>query len=203
MVNHHTVYQVGGEARYVGMQQMLTQLGVQFEDFQLSVISSLMKMCVDIIYAEEFKVDPQRVFKRHNIDRTELGTMIVAERRIGKTMMVAAFVVLFALFNPGIRIAVYSIGSRASGGLREYVDRFLAHIPGATRRVVQSSTEYLRISATPLPDGVSANSAQARALAKRADTAVLMFFPAGGNGNFARVRVCIWVFVLLAKRRGG
>ena len=177
---------VGGEARFAEMQRTFLRMGRQmkfaFEDFQVSVLMDLCLMCVDLIYRDEYLANPKKVLDRHKLKKLEIGTLIVAERRIGKTIMTAAFILVLAMFVPGTRIAVFSIGSRASSGLREWVDKFIKGL-GIERRVVEANVERLAIAARDLPIGATVASPIARSVAKRGDTSILLFLPGAGDSE--------------------
>jgi hypothetical protein len=185
-INRNRLY-LDGDVRYANMQNMFYNMGEEmkfaFEDFQISVLNQLCLMCVDVIYEQEFRRNPKQILDKHKLSKIEIGTLIVAERRIGKTIMTAAFALALALFVPGIRIAVFSIGGRATGGLKEWVGKFIQNMPRAQRRLVVNNSERMSFALNELPSGITTQHPEARAAAQRADTSTILFLPGAGNGK--------------------
>lgn len=56
------------------------------------------------------------------------------------------FALTLLLCVPGIKIAIFSTGRRASGGLLGIIMDFMKRIPGASQRVIRQNQEELFVS---------------------------------------------------------
>ena len=79
----------------------------------------------------------------------------------GKTVSVATFVLALLVNVPGIKVAIFSTGKRASGNLLQLILDYLNRIPGCQDRILKSTQEELFLA--PRGAGrVSARSGAAR-----------------------------------------
>lgn len=101
-----------------------------------------------------------------------------------QTWSIAMYVVAIALAVPGIRIAIFSTGSRASNTLLQTMLGMLKAIPNGRQRVVKVSKEELFLAARPLEKGMGPNSQAARDLQTDPTTSKITAFPSSVNGTY-------------------
>lgn len=112
-------------------------------------------------------------------------------RRFGKTWAVAMFVIATLIAVPGIKIAIFSTGTRASTSVLKQACAFLENLGNEyNRRVVKNNNEHLFIADTPLPPGVTARSDFAMRMQYSETTSKLYSYPGTVVGK-SRVCVCV------------
>lgn len=89
------------------------------------------------------------------------------------------FCVAMVLACPGIRIAVFSTGGRASGTLQSTMLEMMKAVPGAGPRICKVGKEEVFVAAVTIDKGV--NSAQAKDAQTLKSTSKVMFFPSSVN----------------------
>jgi tRNA(Met) C34 N-acetyltransferase TmcA len=104
-------------------------------------------------------------------------------RRFGKSTAVACFVAALLLERPGIRIAVFSPGSRASSGLMEIILSML-EFAGVLGRILKHNDEKLYLAANDFADGITRGSTAAKKLHSHPSTSKLLSFPSGVNSTY-------------------
>lgn len=135
------------------------------------------------VYGEEWDTSATRVLRKFGVTRTRTEVMVMTPRRFGKTWSVAMFVVAVLLSVPGIKIAIFSTGKRASSSLMKIALEMLGKIKGATRRICKETSEELSICTQPLSIGKSATSNEARAARSLSTTSHLHSYPGGSSGK--------------------
>lgn len=100
------------------------------------------------------------------------------------------YVVAIALAVPGIRIAIFSTGSRASNTMLQTMLGMLKAIPNGRQRVVKVSKEELFLAARPLEKGMGPNSQAARDLQTDPTTSKITAFPSSVNGIYLSCLHC-------------
>jgi hypothetical protein len=94
------------------------------------------------------------------------------------------YMAVMAAFVPGVRIAAYSTGKRASGALLGWMLRFLKFIPKAMRRIVRKNHEELFLAAMELPANQGPGSAKAKEAESAEDTSRIYSYPSSVNGKY-------------------
>ena len=142
------------------------------------------------IYGSEWPDHYERVLKEFGIPCIRPEVMVCTPRRLGKSIAIAMFNCGLLLACPGIRIATFSTGSRASGALMGEIVKLLQLIPGGRERVLKRNQEQLFLAATAT--GVTAGSARARALGDGPDVSKLYSFPGSTTGTWNKcTRFCM------------
>jgi hypothetical protein len=152
---------------------------IERSEHQIMFHAAFIEACLPKIYGDDWASQSSRVLKEFQIEHIRAEVLIMAMRRIGKSWAIAMFVLALLLFRPGIKVAIFSTGSRASSLLYEIMMTMLSERPEFFSRIVKNSTEHLFISAQPLPKGCSFNSPAAVRLRCAKDTAKLYAFPDG------------------------
>jgi hypothetical protein len=116
--------------------------------------------------------------------------LCITPRRFGKTWGVAMYVAAMMLCVPGIKIGVFSTAQRVSTWFMRKVLKFILDIEGSDRHIVKQTNEELFLSENPIPDGVSANSLEARRLIYSGRTSQFYSFPSSVNSKLC-VCVCV------------
>jgi hypothetical protein len=173
----------GGDVRYRKMQELLNNMGnglVRSED-QVVFHNGFTTAVLPHVYGDDWEANCVRVMEELKIDKIDYEVMVMSPRRWGKTYSIAMFVLALALSVPGIRICIFSTGSRASGSLVNIMKMFMKNIPGAEARICKSSAEELYIAIAPCggPQSSAAKSAQ-----NARTTSVIMSFPSSVKGEF-------------------
>lgn len=144
--------------------------------------------CLPHIYkGKEWNENGARVMQEFNIDRIPYEVLAQTPRRFGKTYAVAMFVAVLALVCPGIKIVIFSTGSRASQAMLATITKFINLMPGGAERRVKKGSEEHMYAANPLPPGSGLGSAAARAAQDAPDTSSIKAFPAGGDCKYINI----------------
>jgi len=122
--------------------------------------------------------------EENGIKEISSEVLIVTPRRFGKTTAVAMYVTACLLFIPGVKIAIFSTGQRASTSLTDLVRTFLRAIQGASERIVEQTKEHLFVAAVPLPRGQGLHSQAAKDLSVDPKTSKLYSLPGESKGKF-------------------
>jgi hypothetical protein len=101
--------------------------------------------CLPQIYGDEWEANQQRLLKMFRIRKITPRVLALTPRRFGKTVAVANFVCAMVLAVPGIDIATFSTGKRASGLMMEMVKKILFAQDGVEEKIVKSNQEQLSI----------------------------------------------------------
>jgi hypothetical protein len=167
----------GGDQRLANIRRMLNCFGLVRSPDQQHFHTWFLRACLPLIYGSDYQSHHMRIMEENNITDIDSEVLIVTPRRFGKTTAVALFVTAMLLCVPGIKIAIFSTGKRASTGLTDLVRTFLKFIPGASERICERNQEKLSIAATPLPPGQGLMSQAAKEMAVDPSTSRLLSFP--------------------------
>lgn len=133
--------------------------------------------------------------KEERIEKVSPEVLVVTPRRYGKTWAIAMFVASILLNIPGIKVAVFSTGHRASNWLMRKVAKFINDIEGGGARICRQNQEELFVSPVALTKGKSANSSEAKARQTMEGTSEFYSFPSSVNSKFF-----IFIYFFLFKR---
>lgn len=172
-----------GDERVEHIQRDLDSFGVTRTPTQRLFHYWFLQAIFEVIYGPEWDSSATRVLRRFGLQRVRNEVMVLTPRRFGKTWSVALFVVSVLLNVPGIKIAIFSTGRRASGSLMKIALGFLDKIPSAYRRICKFSNEELFIAEKPLPMHKSMNSNEARRAQSDPKTSTLHSFPSNVIGK--------------------
>jgi hypothetical protein len=174
-------------ARSVGdlrLRRLLTMLDSVKDfvrsDHQREFHDSMTQACLPHIYGESWEANRTRVLDMMGITRIQHEVLIMTPRRWGKTISVAMFVTCLMLCRPGIKIAIFSTGKRASGSLMDEIMKMVDRL-GMRGRICKKNEEQLFLSAKNTNCGE--NSFGAKALQHAKDTSRLSSFPSSVNGK--------------------
>jgi hypothetical protein len=174
-----------GDYRMRQLRWILNNLGIVRSADQIVFHEAFIKACLPLIYGvREWETSMVRVLEEYNIKRIQAEVLIMTPRRWGKTWSIAMYCVAVALACPGIRIAIFSTGGRASNTLQSTMLEMLKAIAGAKDRIVKIGKEELFLSATPLDKGSGPQSAQAKDFQTQKTTSKIMSFPSSVNGLY-------------------
>jgi hypothetical protein len=167
-----------GDLRLRNMQYLLERgLRIERSAEQVMFHGYFIEACLPLIYGEEWNNHSMRVLHEWSLNAVKSEVMVITMRRFGKTWCVAMFVLAMMLCVPGIKIAIFSTGSRASGSLYDIIMTMLTEVPGAFQRIVRNTKEQLFIAATELPKGCSPTSAAAVRMRADKHTSQLNAYP--------------------------
>ena len=190
------VFNNRGDQRLRNIQRDLDSMGVVRTSTQKLFHYWFTQAVAETIYGDEWDSSATNVLKKFGLKEPEYTVMVMTPRRFGKTWSIAMFVLAVIANVPGVRVAVFSTGKRASGSLMEVIMGFLPRIALAQRRVCKFTNEELYLAEHPLPIGRGMNSHQARVEQSRMTTAKLHCYPSSVKGGLdvlecvcARVRV--------------
>lgn len=173
-----------GDKRVREIQKLLQSgFGLKRSEHQIMFQQFFLQACLPKIYGEEWPDHCLRVLEEFDLKQIDPEVMIITARRWGKSISVAMFVLSLLLSVPGIQIAIFSTGSRASTSLYDIMMGMLCHMPDAYSRVVKNTKEHLFIASQSLPKGVNMHSTAARKMWAMKDTSRLYAFPGGEKGK--------------------
>lgn len=174
----------GGDKRLKAIRHTLATILKSRSEDQTLFHESFIHATLPHIFGNDWSENSFRVLQQENISKLETEVLVRTARRWGKTFAVAMFVASMLLNVPGIRIACFSTGSRASGNLMETVCSFLTNTPQGQSRIIRRTQEHLYLASRPLPAGKTATSGYARALCDAPDTSRFISLPATVDGQF-------------------
>jgi len=161
--------------------RMLLERGLKIErsEDQVEFHEAFIQACLPKIYGADWADNCVRVLMEFGIDKVKAEVMVITARRIGKTWSVAMYVLSLLLCVEGIKIAVFSTGSRASGSMYSIIMNMISELPPeeAYDRIVMNTAEELYIASQPLPRGNTKNSLLAQKLRTAKTTSQLHAYP--------------------------
>jgi len=177
-----------GDTRLKKLRRMLDCFGVVRSQDQRLFHRWYELACMPNIYgAAAWNANYTRIMREHNCKKLRQEVLVLAPRRFGKTYAIAMFVAAMLLCVPGIEIAIFSTGKRASSKLTDLIKTMFTHIPGATDRIVKESTEHLYIAMAPLPSGQTKRGDMANKLQVSQYTSKLFSLPGGSAGKLSYI----------------
>lgn len=198
---HKASYECEGDRRVKKLRELFTQgfktrvrPGDDPEAFkrivpssdQLNFLNWCMFSCLPHIYGtEEWPTHCARVLKEWGLgDEVRYFIMMVTARRVGKTYAVGMFDSGMISVVPGMTIAVYSTGRRASEMLKDLVEQFVCMTGEENaQRIVVSNQEKLFISHNLSRTNTEARTKKGRhSASKDPTTAQLSSFPTSRKG---------------------
>lgn len=187
-----------GDMRYKKIQDLLNNMtpGLVRSPDQITFHDHFGIAVLPHIYGADWEANCVRVMEELKLDKIAYEVLIMTPRRWGKTWSVAMFVLALALCVPGIRIAIFSTGGRASGNLIQTLKAFMKGIPGAEDRICKSAGEELFLAASPV-GGVS--SAAAKSAQAASTTSKIYSYPSEVAGKYFLFHIDIDSFVVVAK----
>lgn len=135
------------------------------------------------IYGEEWEAVAYRVLREHGLEKIRSEVLAMAPRRMGKTISIAMLVAAVITCVPGIRVAVFSTGRRASTFLTQETMRFVSQIPGAKNRIVKDSAEEIQFATEERPPGCGVQSSWAKDQRFKPTTSTLLSLPGSATGT--------------------
>lgn len=180
-----------GDLRLSRLRWYLNSMGFQRSADQMNFHEHFIQAVLPLIYGDEWDQNSVRVMREFGITELKSEVLCMTPRRFGKSWAIAMFVLAMMLAVPGIKLAVFSPGSRASGSLMKLVQKFMRNIPDAMRRDLGGNKERIYIAAREMAEGVGRGSKIANALQNAADTSELACFPSSKKGTCVVVCVCV------------
>lgn len=173
-----------GDMRLEAIRKTLNSMGLRRSHFQKLFHDHFIRACLPIIYQDDWELSSERVMRELGIEEIRPEFMVITPRRFGKTYSVAMFAAAMLLHVPGVKIAVFSTGRRASSGLMSEILRRMNHVPGAQKRILKQTEEELYISATELGEDCKPGSNRAKTILNKDTTSVLKSYPAGTSSQY-------------------
>lgn len=182
-----------GDQRLAKIRYYLNNLGEwKRSSDQILFHEHFLVACLPHIYNKDWNANGARVMSSMDIQRIDYEVLCQTPRRFGKTISVGMFVAVLAAFCPGIKISIFSTGSRASKSMVDNILLFMHLIPGATRRKIKQSKEELMFSREWLGPKGGPGSAAARNAEHLPDTSVIKSYPASVD---SKSRNCTYWFI--------
>jgi hypothetical protein len=169
-----------GDERVRKMREQLDNFeGYVRSPDQMKFHEAFIQASLPKIYRADWQDHAQRVMEEHKLLKKQPEVMIMTPRRFGKTEAVSMFVASTLLNVPGIKIAIFSTGKRASGGLTDLTYQKILKIKGGYERVVKKNEEHLFIAGEAI-DKNEKNEKKSKEYnwENEVDTARLYSFPA-------------------------
>ncbi len=169
-----------GDIRLAKIRKMLDEVpGFPRSEHQKEFHDAFIAASLPHIFKSSWEANSVRVLESLGLTRVQYEVLIMTARRWGKTISVAMFDAVMLLCCPGIKIAVFSTGKRASGSLMGEIVRMI-HRLGFANRIVKHNQEELYVASVALEAGSGAFSKQQ--LQSAADTSRLGSFPSTTAG---------------------
>jgi hypothetical protein len=143
------------------------------------------------IFGEDWDTNCQRVLGEFDLDKLYPEVLCITPRRYGKTWAVSMFVAALLMCVPGIRVAVFSTGKRASSWLMRKVVKFIKDIEGGADRIVRQNQEELFVGDAPLNKGMGLKSVEAKNRTTSPGTSEFYSFPNAVDGESRFACVCV------------
>lgn len=170
-----------GDIRLANLRRTLDSVpGFARSEHQKEFHEAFIQACLPHIYENDWENNAVRVMESLGLQRIQHEVLIATPRRWGKTISVAMFVAALLLCRPGIKIAVFSTGKRASSSLTGEVIKMIDRL-GHKNRIVKQNLEELYVSIVPAETGGGTQSA--KALQTAPETSRLGSFPSSVEGN--------------------
>jgi hypothetical protein len=185
-----------GDERLDRINRDLDLFGAQRTPVQKLMHHHFLQASLEKVYGSEWDSSAIRVLQRFGLTEPCHEVMAMTPRRFGKTWSVAMFVVAMLLNVPGLRICIFSTGSRASASLTKIAMSFVHKIKGADARICKQTNEELFIAQEPLPVGRGVKSLEATKMQTLATTSTLYSYPSSPTG------ACLCVCVSIRMERG-
>lgn len=178
------IAQTSGDKRLATLRWTLNNLGLTRSSDQVIFHDQFTQACLPLLFGDEWNNHSVRIMQQENLTEISPEVLIMTPRRWGKSVSVSMFVLAMLLSCPGIRIAVFSTGRRASNNLMEMVMKYLKNVPDGESRIVKTNSEQLFIASVPMPQGLGPASQAAKVLQTDPDTSVLLSFPCAIDGTY-------------------
>jgi hypothetical protein len=153
-----------GAAQLAEMFRLLDSFGLQRSKVQKQLHLGMTGAVLQRIFHLESDAEMKVAMTLHRIKSDKQQFMAITPRRFGKTTAVAMFVAALALAVPGITVAIFSTGRRASNLLLQQVKSLLMCIPGAAAKIVSSNVETLHMADGAMTSKISSYPGMARTL---------------------------------------
>jgi len=172
-----------GEELYDHIIADLNRLGLVRTKYQKQFHEAAMHACLYWIYGPEYERLRRELMRRLNLPSINSEVLCITPRRYGKTTMVAMFAAVMLMRIPGLQIAIFSTGKRASQAMMQKIVVFVKKLKGGAERIVARNDEHLYIAASAQLDAKGNAKKLGRDCKDDATTSHLMSFPANENGN--------------------
>jgi hypothetical protein len=173
-----------GEELYDAIMADLDRLGLTRTKYQKQFHQAAMHACLYWIYGKEYEHLRKLLMKRLNVKDLDSEVLAIMPRRYGKTVMMAMFAAVMLMRIPGLQIAIFSTGKRASSAMMKMVVAFVKKL-GGKDRIAARNEEHLYLSSTSTVQGkVGSKKNGGRDSKDDPTTSHLMSFPANENGKF-------------------
>ena len=177
------VAQTDGDKYFANFRKSLFSMGFEPNENQIKFWRGFEQACVAWFYGDTWAANRHRVLKSLNVKQVRSEVLVMTPRREGKTWSICAFVLSMLLNRPGIRMAVFSTGKRASSAIMEICMNFIEHIPNGSKRICKKNQEQLFIAANPLPHGSGISSQAANDAQTMSTTSKLNAYPSAVDGK--------------------
>lgn len=172
-----------GDERMHAIEAGLDQLGYTRSSAQKLFHFWFLQAVLPLVYADNWDAAEMRVLKARGLTEVRQEVLVITARRMGKTMAVAMLVVMLLLHVPGLTLAIFSTGQRASTSLTRIIMGMMEAVPGAMSRICKYGQEELFLCAEPLPPGQGHRSGVAQQRQSLPSTSKLFSYPGSAKGN--------------------
>jgi hypothetical protein len=136
-----------GDAVLVDLERTLDSFGYTRSVDQKIFHTAFVEACLPHLYGDEWPSACARVLTERKLERLQPEVLCITPRRWGKTWSVAMFVCAMMMCVPGIRIAIFSTGKRASSNLTDTIREFLELLPAFKyAKIMKSNQEKLFVA---------------------------------------------------------
>jgi hypothetical protein len=167
-----------GDRKLAKIRYWLNHLGQWTRSIdQIKFHDAFLVACLPHIYGKDWNACGARVLAEFGLTEVEYEVLCQTPRRFGKTTSVGMFAAVVGYVCPGLKISIFSTGSRASKGMVDMILKFMKYLPGGMERKIKQSKEELMFSAIPLGPKGGPGSQAARTAESADDTTVIKSYP--------------------------
>lgn len=174
-----------GDQRLQEIRYWLNNLGewVRSPD-QIIFHEAFIVACLPHIYGKDWSNAGARVLREMGLSHIDYEVLCQTPRRFGKTTSVGMFSAVVGYVCKGLKIAIFSTGSRASKGMVDQVLKFMKYLPGGMERKIKHSKEELMFSGKSLGIDGGPGSRAAKTAESADDTTSIKSYPCSVDSEY-------------------
>lgn len=123
----------------------LDTLGFKRSNGQRLFHKAYIGACLKKIYGNDLYRDLAELLREYELDELRTDVIVTTPRRFGKTFGTALFVAAFLCTQPGIEVAIYSTGRRASRKMLALIYKIVTRLMGSESCIHSYNEEKLAV----------------------------------------------------------
>ena len=123
----------------------LDKLGFKRSNGQRLFHKAYIGACLKQIYGDDLYRDLAELLREYELDELRTDVIVTTPRRFGKTFGTALFVAAFLCTQPGMEVAIYSTGRRASRKMLALIYKIVVRLMGSESCIQSFNEEKLSV----------------------------------------------------------